>query len=153
METNMYSLSLNFEWKSVDAVVNIETYRFPRPFDKTMNKFYHVPAIYRWKIYKPNTQCTVVYIGETDNLKRRISGYLKPGPSQHTNIRMKALFEQYINDGFIVELDTIQIKTFIFNGIEFEQGSLDSKNIRVLLENLIILDHKKNNYELLNSRI
>ncbi|PJN48804.1 hypothetical protein PAEAM_56660 [Paenibacillus sp. GM1FR] len=149
----MYSLSLDFEWKSVDAVANIETYRFPRPFDKTMNKFYHVPAVYRWKIYKPHTQCTMVYIGETDNLKQRISGYLKPGPSQHTNIRMKALFEQYIKGGFIIELDIFQIKKFIFGGIEYQQDSLDSKNIRVLLENLIILDHKNNDYELLNAKV
>lgn len=149
----MYNLNLHFEWKSVDILENVEVYRYPHPFDKRMSKVYQNAAVYRWRIFKPNSKSKIVYIGETDNLKRRVTGYLKPGPSQHTNIRMKALLEQYIQDGFFVELDLFQIKHFAFNGLEFQQESLSSKNIRVLLENLIILDHKNNGYEILNAKI
>jgi hypothetical protein len=149
----MYNLNLEYEWKSVDAIAEKETYRFPQPFDKAMNKLYHAPAVYRWKIYKPQAPCKLAYIGETDNLKRRITGYLKPGPTQPTNKRLKALFEQYISNGFIIELDTFQINTFIFNGMKFHQEHLNFLYIRLLLENLIILDHKNNNFELLNAKV
>lgn len=149
----MYNINLCFEWNSVLEGEAAEVYRYPQPFDKKMNRIYSTPAIYRWRIYDLNTDAQVVYIGETDNLKRRVAGYLRPGPSQHTNIRMKALFEQYILKGFLVELDLIQIKHFTFNDILFHQDSLSSKNIRVLLENLIILDHKNNGFEILNAKI
>lgn len=149
----MYNLSLDFEWKSVETIENIEVYRYPQPLDKRMSKAYQNAAVYRWRIYRPNTESKIVYIGEAGNLKRRISGYLKPGSSQRTNYRMKALFEQYVQDGFLIELDLLQIKILTVNEIEYHQDSLSSKNIRVLLENLIILDHKNNGYEILNANV
>ncbi|OAB45992.1 hypothetical protein [Paenibacillus glacialis] len=145
------NLSLDFNWSKVET--DEIPYLYPQTFDRSMNKNLQVPSVYRWRIYKTDSECRDVYIGETDNLKRRVTGYLKPGISQMTNIRMKNLFDNYIEKGYKIELDIVQISTFIFNGIELNQDSLSSKNIRLIIENMIILKHKNLGYNLLNVKI
>lgn len=46
-----------------------------------------------------------VYIGETDNLRRRPAGnYRSPGPSQQTNLRVNALLREHLAAGGTVAI-------------------------------------------------
>jgi hypothetical protein len=45
-----------------------------------------------------------VYVGETDDLRRRATHYRNPGPTQETNRRLNAAIKAYLTDGGVVRL-------------------------------------------------
>jgi hypothetical protein len=104
-------------------------------------------------IYDELNNIISLYIGETDNVVRRIKGYLKPGPSQMTNIRMKSQFENYIKIGYQIHLEIMKINGFKLNGREYLQESLSDPCIRKLIENLVIIEEKNKGFDLLNAKV
>jgi hypothetical protein len=47
----------------------------------------------------------VLYVGKsTQSLKKRMYGYQNPGPSQHTNIKVKKFIIEYLSSGKRIEI-------------------------------------------------
>jgi len=71
-------------WTTLFENVDFENYpKIPR------SKL-RIPVIYSWRVLRDNREIEI-YIGETEDVGRRFYHYLKPGPSQKTNIRTKSV--------------------------------------------------------------
>ena len=105
-----------------------------------------LPGVYFFRL--DDGKKTEVYIGETDNMKRRVAQYRNPGPSQTTNINLNKLMKKYLKSGGSV---TIHLMTLIKVKIDDKViGSLDDKFFRCLLENAAILHAIQEGDQLLN---
>lgn len=70
---------------------------FPRPDD--------APGLYRLSLTGKGDAPDRIYVGETDNLRRRLSGnYRNPGPTQQTSLRVNAVLCDHLAAGGTVEL-------------------------------------------------
>lgn len=47
------------------------------------------PGVYRFELRDVSGEVESYYVGESDNLFKRMNGYRSPGPSQSTNVRMR----------------------------------------------------------------
>jgi hypothetical protein len=109
------------------------------------------PAIYRWALFAPAIHPPVeAYIGETENLARRLRHYLRPGPSQHTNIRLRKHFLAQAEKGVRAELQVLQFQPFRLNSVVISETKLHNTSIRQMLEQFLIADHDAVNCALLN---
>ena len=63
-----------------------------------------VPGLYRFSFVSNDGRTVGVYVGETDNLQRRMAHYRNPGPSQATNQRLHARMVEHMESGGSVEL-------------------------------------------------
>ena len=106
-----------------------------------------VPSIYRFKIR--SAEDISIYIGETDNLRRRFNNYRNPGPTQPTSLR--------INDALkkLLSLHAeISVAILNDNAVDFGAGDepidLTAKSARLLLENLALNDRSLKNIKILN---
>ena len=96
------------------------------------------PAIYRWVI-EFSGQSLKVYIGETEELGRRLYQYLNPGSTQHSNLRLREEFLLAKAQGQEVFLERLEFEPFTLNGVRVSVEELNRKYIRRLLEALICL--------------
>jgi len=153
MQTKL-TIEIKYEW---GPIINDKGQRYVFPmrfkeFKRGFRSYYNFPAIYRWVIRK-NEKIVAVYIGEAENIGRRIYGYLNPGPSQQTNKRLNSLFHEYISTGLKVELELLKIHNLRIHKDEMSPVDLSSKHLRLLLENLMIEIHRQNGYVLLNKDV
>ncbi|MCE9653557.1 MAG: hypothetical protein K8Q89_10995 [Nitrosarchaeum sp.] len=148
----MINLTIDFEWNSV-LENKSDQYVFPNIVTDYMRQKYRMPAIYRW-IVDSDGMIESIYIGETVELcPRRVYGYLNPGPSQMTNIRINNLFDELIKRGKIIRLEYLVFSDFLFDGKKITDQDLIKKNIRVLLENIMITHHENAGVVILNQAI
>jgi hypothetical protein len=148
----MINLTMNFKWAPV-LENESDQYFFPNTITAYMRQKYRIPAIYRW-IVESNGRIESVYIGETEELcPRRVYGYLNPGSSQMTNIRINNLFDELIKKGKIIRLEYLVFSDFFFDGKKITDQDLVKKNIRVLLENIMIIHHENDGIVILNQAI
>ena len=145
------SIELAFEWKAVRMGEDGE-YFFPQPVTKSMRQAYPGPAVYRWNIYKDRpTDRKLVYIGETAKLAPdRIRGYLKPGPSQTTNQRLKREFEGYLEQGLRVRLEVLRPDEVTVGDITLGPDDLQDKHVRQFIEELLITYYTRVGFTVLN---
>jgi len=115
-----------------------------------LSKLSEGAAIYRWGFFKFG-QLKQAYVGETENFRQRIRGYLRPGPTQATNKRMNALFCKAIDDGFEIRLETLKIEPARLNQLNVCNQNLADPFLRKMMENLILADFDVVNYTLHNS--
>lgn len=109
-------------------------------------KLYPLPVVYLFRL--DDGEKTEVYIGETENMKRRVAHYRNPGPSQKTNIYLNKIMKKYLQSGGRI---TIHLMTFIKVEIDGKIiGGLDDKFVRRLLENAAILHAIQQGDQLLN---
>jgi len=101
------------------------------------------PAIYGWFVND-----IPVYVGEAENLKRRIQYYTTPGPSQQTNQRMKEYFQERQAQGNVVSLAVL--RGIRLNGQRIGPGTLTDKFLRRLIEAICIRVFSESGYELQN---
>lgn len=148
----MITLTIGFEWQPVLENESSQ-YVFPNTITAYMRQKYRAPAIYRW-IIESDGRIESVYIGETEELcPRRVYGYLNPGPSQMTNIRINNLFDDLIKKGKTIRLEYLVFSDFSFDGKKITAQDLVKKNIRVLLENIMITQHDNDGITMLNQAI
>lgn len=148
----MITLTIGFEWQPVLENESSQ-YVFPNTITTHMRQKYRIPAIYRW-VVENNKTIESVYIGETEELcPRRVYGYLNPGPSQMTNIRINNLFDDLIKKGKTIRLEHLVFSDFSFDGKKITTQDLIKKNIRVLLENIMITHHENDGITMLNQAI
>lgn len=148
----MITLTIDSEWKPILENKSVQ-YLFPNTITSYMRQQYKMPAIYRWVV---DTDKTIesVYIGETEELcPRRVYGYLNPGPSQMTNIRINNLFNDLIKKGKVIRLEHLVFSDFSFDGKKITAQDLAKKNIRVLLENIMLAHHENDGTTILNQAI
>ncbi len=93
------------------------------------------PGLYRFTFAFANGP-TKVYIGETDNLRRRAQQYRTPGPSQATNLRMNNELTVALSRGTAVSVATITDATIELDNGMNESVDLSRKTGRLMLENL-----------------
>jgi multidrug efflux pump subunit AcrA (membrane-fusion protein) len=113
-------VSVDFSWENIGVVfIELGSLRFPRAPES--------PGVYRFDFGQS------VYIGETDRLPRRFQHYRTPGPSQHTNIRLKGRMLEHLNAGESVVVSIITRATINVDGVDSELD-LTKKSSRLLLE-------------------
>lgn len=64
-----------------------------------------LPGIYRFRLAGDGAPS--VYIGESDDLRRRFGHYRNPGPSQRTNVRMNERMRARLAAGGIVQVAVV----------------------------------------------
>src|SRR5258708_4772425 len=74
-------LSLDFSWDAVTTKSGTP-YQFPQAQSMLREEQYAVPVVYRWLAEEPGAEPHTCYIGETDNLHRRVGNYLHAHTSQ-----------------------------------------------------------------------
>ena len=90
------------------------------------------------------------YVGETDNLRRRLQHYRTPGPTQQTNIRMNKEFLDHLTTGRIIEVEIVIDGVDIVAGNEPISVDLANKAVRRLLEHAALVDEAAAGVQLLN---
>lgn len=131
------SLDADYEWLAVTDELG-EAYRFPTPVGSVRGK-HSGPAIYRWVSRRLDGTVESVYVGETDNLGRRIYGYLNPGPSQQTNLHMNAELKELVAGDHVITLERVRFESIRLGGVEIPTTSLADKHVRVMLEHALLL--------------
>ena len=144
-------LGFNYQWKP--AFINgKQQYFFPERITSFMKKKYGHPAVYCWNIYKSKPgDKKIIYIGETQTLcPQRINGYLKPGPSQQTNKRIKGKFQEYINKGLKIRLEILQFNKIAIGKSIFTFADLTNKHLRRFIEEFMVIYCQQKRYKVLN---
>jgi hypothetical protein len=131
-------LDINFQWINIQISVGYN-YQFPNPLSDYMKEHCRRPEVYRWVVRKPTFDLTAIYIGETDDLARRISHYLTPGKRQVTNLRLKAYFDNALRTNEVIELQTLKFEPFHINKVPFSMELLGHAHVRKMLENLFLV--------------
>lgn len=129
-----------------------EIYTFPDKITPFMKLHYRIPAIYRWHIYKSKPgDLKQIYIGEAVQLcPQRLNGYLRPGPSQQTNIRINKMFNELINDGRHIQLEYLDFDVVKIEDIEIISENLIDKHVRRMLEEVMVIYSTHKGYTILN---
>jgi hypothetical protein len=142
-------LSLDVRWDVV-ATKSGTPYQFPQAQRVLSEERYAVPVVYRWFVAKAGTKPHACYIGETDNLHRRVGNYLHAHVSQGQVFRVAQRLREEVSSGSVVELQVLQFETFFINGNYVEPSGLSNPARRKLMENIAIMLHDATQCELLN---
>lgn len=98
------------------------------------------PGLYRFTLTGDDQRRTRVYIGEAMLLRRRLTHYRSPGPSQHTNIRLNQLLVEHLRSGGTARLalaDHVRVRLPMTGGQQVL--SLATKAARLLAESAAIV--------------
>jgi hypothetical protein len=80
-----------------------------------------------------------VYVGEAEDLRRRLGNYLSPG-ERKTAARVRSLLQEYQAQGKEIRLQSLQFEDFAVNSYVFEFANLSNPFARRAIENLVIVD-------------
>lgn len=134
----MNFLEINYRWADVQSSAGYN-YRYPSVLSPNMKEHYCRPRVYRWMVWTPMLALNALYVGETDNLARRIQHCLSPGNRQATNLRLKAYFDEALKREERVELQTLEFEPFQINKVNFSMDLLGHTHVRRTLENLVLV--------------
>jgi len=104
-----------------------------------MKSNYSRPGVYRWSIWKEK-QLGAAYIGESEQVVRRIGQYLNPGSRDSTDRRLHDSLEKQFQKGLKVQLEFLFIEPTSLNSIRIANENLSDTFLRRMIENLIISD-------------
>jgi hypothetical protein len=140
-----------FEWEAVRQS-EAEEYVFPKPMTEFMKRLYKRPVIYRWIVERTNVgDEMLMYIGEAARLcPDRLSGYITPGPTQQTNLRLNQQFHECIANGGRVRLEIIKMTGAFVNDLDLTEKDLGRQDIRRLIERLLVTLYRNQGVNLLN---
>jgi hypothetical protein len=135
-------LDIEMRWRPVLAAVG-QPYRFPQKTTKFLRQRYQEPAVYCWRIDRTGMR-TVVYIGETDCVIRRLRGVLWPSnKGGETNLRLCSLFRGLLGPGAQITLELLEFEAFVMNGYEVTMERLRNPYLRKLVEDIAIVTEAK----------
>ena len=118
--------AVRFEWRAAGCI----TMEGGRP---KVPRVPAVPGISRFSFVSRDGRTASVYVGETDNLQRRMAHYRNPGPTQTTNQRLHARMVEHIEGGGRVDLSvTTDVKR---GGHALDLGQ---KATRLLIEREVV---------------
>lgn len=131
----MTNLEISFRWTPIQGLANIP-YCFPQPVSKYLRREYRRPAVYRWVIEQGGK--TSIYIGETEDLARRLTHYLNPGIKQPTNTRIRGILDLPCRSNARISFDMLEFDPFSINQRCYSMLDLGTKETRCFLENLSV---------------
>jgi hypothetical protein len=154
----MGGLNISVQWRSAVTQENGQAWCFPNKLTPYFKERYSIPAVYRWRIDKRQPgEKERIYIGEGEELTRRILWVLKPHSSSKasdTNRRLNEIFHQCALEKRAVWIDIADIDPFEINGVRFDQRDLGDRFKRRMLENLLLaIAGADKNCELLNNDV
>ncbi|MBZ5647487.1 MAG: hypothetical protein LAN37_09720 [Acidobacteriia bacterium] len=141
-------LDIEMRWTPVLAGVG-EPYRFPQKTTKYLRERYQGPAVYCWRLDRPRVP-SVVYVGETDCVIRRLRGVLWAGRRGETNLRLNRLFQSLLAEGADITLEVLSFEPFAVNGYEVSMERLRNPYLRKLVESIAILTEARMGSMVLN---
>ena len=113
-------------------------YRFPQKTTKYLRQRYQGPAVYCWRLDRPRVP-SVVYVGETDCVIRRLRGVLWAGRRGETNLRLNRMFQSLLAGGAEITLEVLSFEPFILNEYKVSMERLRNPYLRKLVESIAIL--------------
>ena len=126
----MTRVAVEFDWQPTGEVTLVDgKLRFP-PLP-------HAPGTYRRAFHVPGT-ATRMYIGETDDVRRRAQHYRTPGPTQRTSLRMNQELVDVLTRGVRVSQETVMAATISLNDGPWRSLDLGRKTGRLIVENAAI---------------
>jgi|SRR5438874_1845431 len=131
-------LEITHRWANIQSSQGYN-YLYPTVVSPYMKEQYCRPVVYRWMVWTPGYGIHAYYVGETDNLARRIQQCVHPGKRQATNLRLKAYFDEAVNQKQRVELQSLVFEPFQVNKVTFSMELLGHTHIRRILENLVLV--------------
>ena len=135
-------VSIRFAWQATGPVTLDGNGKLSFP------KTSHGPGLYRMEIAGGND--TMIYIGEADQLSRRLQHYRTPGPSQRTNLRLNALMCETLANHGTISLAVVTEAVTLRRAGSHHPLNLNSKSERVLLEHAALLEAKASGAHCLN---
>jgi hypothetical protein len=118
--------SVAYEWQSAGNVQIVDNKLSPPVLPPR-------PGVYRFKI--ETMMGASYYIGETDNLFRRMGHYRNPGPTQHTNIRMNELLIKVLGSEGTAAVDVVTSVLFGAEALD-----MSHKAARCLVESVALCE-------------
>ncbi len=116
-----------------------QPYRFPQKTTKFLRQRYQGPAVYCWRVDRPGMR-SVVYVGETDCVLRRLRGVLWPSKNgAETNLRLGRLFRALLVPGAQITLELLEFEPFVVNGYDVSMERLLNPYLRKLVEDIAIV--------------
>lgn len=138
-------------WTAVENAPGVQ-YSFPEKMSRHFRECWDGPAIYRWVVFdQVPGDLRRLYVGEAEQLPRRVFGYLNPGPTQRTNQRLNELFQQELRNGHNITLEVLALDPFDLDGFPITVQDLADKQVRRLLEDTFVVYYSKAGYTLLNA--
>ena len=149
-------LTISVKWSPAEEEAGVP-YSFPHPFTPYFRSHYKVPAIYRWRV-TPSVpkERELVYIGEAEDLHRRVQRVLTPSKKEKvgdTNFRLHQLFEAFVAQGARVLLEIATFGDFKVNGLLFSPSTVGNEFVRCAVESMLVRLAHNDNAELLNKRM
>ena len=142
-------IELSYDWAKVQRREGSE-YSFPDKLTEFMKEKYSSPAVYRWVIERAGCK-NEVYIGETENLYKRLNGYISPGEKQATNTRINNILRQRQNQKLKVNLEVLQVDYLKVGELSFSKCDLGNLFLRKFIECLMLVICE-GEYEILNKK-
>jgi hypothetical protein len=139
---------IQYRWVPVE-VGNGVPFEFCASGANSNSQLPQVPAVYHWAVYEKKI-LRKVYIGEAENLRKRIGQYFNPGPTQSTNLRLNAILQKDNDAGLCVRLEVLQVVPTYLNDIYICDGRFSDQYVRKMMENLTLADSDVTQYEILN---
>jgi hypothetical protein len=117
---------VEFDWEEFGQVGLLPTGRLAIPIVPAK------PGIYRFRVM--GDAGTEVYIGETDNLRRRMQGNYASTHTGATNVRVRELLLTHLRGRGIVSLAVVRAASFEVDG-HLMSADLSDRSARLLVEN------------------
>jgi len=137
------NVATKLEWRSIGDVTLDSSGKVSFP------KTPCLPGLYRFEFESPH-MCAV-YIGQTDQLVRRMQHYRTPGPSQRTNLRLNSVMRDVLSGGGRVSLAVITDQAHIDLNGDQRAADLSCKSERVFMEHAALCAAITANTQVLNA--
>jgi hypothetical protein len=119
--------SIQFEWLTGGAVVLNSSGKAAFPGVPAR------PGVYRFTLADADGLLAGVYIGDSDNLARRMGNYRNPGPTQPTNQRLNRFREVLRDIGAVTMALSVEVT------VDRPTLALARKPARLLAENVALI--------------
>ena len=141
---------ISYDWLPVE-IASGKALTYPCRPTKSFVASYSKPALYRWAFRdKKKGEITASYIGEAENLARRVREYMSPGRSRQV-CRMQDEFLNHNHLGGTVELQILKFEPFGINTVNvYNESQLANPYIRKMMENFLLADNDSVSCELKN---
>jgi hypothetical protein len=129
----------------VDLALHLEAHWFTLPyqFPDSPDALSGGSAVYCWCV-----DDRPIYAGQAQSLRKRVQQYVRPGPSQRTNIRLREVLTQRRSAGDRVALKVLS--SVRLNGEAVSESALSSKWLLGVLESWLVWWFREQEYDLLN---
>lgn len=129
LQSDRAAVELRLRWQPLGEIKLADNVGFVFPSIK------NVSGLYRIEMHRPRT---LVYIGETENLKRRFAEYRSPGQTQKTNRRICAELLRTLRAAGSASVSVVTDDAWLCTSGSCTAAHLGIGNHRKLLEQLAI---------------